>query len=128
MPYGFNDDKSKFDLANMGGSTGTFTPNVSTSVGVSSADVNVWKEGPIACVAGSFVPVTTATTFPATVNIGTIDDIKPSDVAGGCAICTSGNYGARVDIDTNGNVTVQLPFAAAKNKTFIFGITYMIGV
>lgn len=127
MPYGFNDDKSKFNLANMGGSSGTFTPNVSTSAGVSSADVNVWKEGSIASISGTFVLVTKATSFPAMVTLGTIEDFKPVSVAGGIAVSRGENTGLPLTVSTTGVVQAQIPYSGQNGATFDMGVVYITG-
>ena len=52
MPYGFHDDKSRFDLADISPTTivGTFTPNADV---VFSSDISVSKSGTIGHVIGT---------------------------------------------------------------------------
>jgi hypothetical protein len=127
MPYGFNDDKSQFDLENMGGAAGTFTPNISASNGVSTADISVWKEGRIACIAGTFKPAFGSQSLPFWLTVGTIEDYKPAATAGGVAIDIDDVMSMPVTIDASGVVRVQINYASLKGQTHAISMLYVVG-
>ena len=99
MAYGFNDDKSKFDVSGIGKKTLAFTPMESANV--YDIDVNVYAYGPTAYVDGTFTAnnTTAGTWYP----IGTIDGPAPvAETYGTCArwdgraLVTSSSTGAEV--------------------------------
>ena len=82
MAYGFNDDKSKFDVSGYGKKTGTFEPMESTNV--NNIDIDVYAYGSTAYVNGTFTALDTAsgTWYP----IGTVYGLDPiAETFGTCA-------------------------------------------
>ena len=104
MAYGFNDDKSKFDLSDIGSSrVGTFTPNANR---VRSSNVQVWADGAIGHIAGLITLLSTTTT---TGIVGHIDGITPDagdSYSAGMGQCgfTTANGQARMSVQANGDV------------------------
>ncbi len=105
MPYGFNEDKSTFDLADIDQSVeGTFTAAPATSLDtITNVNVTTWADGRIGCVGGTYTPNTVST--GRWVLIGTTD-ILP-------------------EVETGGTYSVDATYASNAMKLTTAGELYM---
>lgn len=126
MPYGFNDDKSMFDLSDINQSTeGTFTVNPATSGDrITNADIVSWAEGRIGCVQGTFTPrFTYGGAF--WLLVGTTD-ILPAVETGGVGISYESYGSISMKITTDGNVYIYISANYMDNTAQAFNISYII--
>lgn len=126
MPYGFNDDKSMFDLSDIDQSTeGTFTVNPATSGDrITNANIVSWAEGRIGCVAGSFVPrYSYSSAF--WLLVGTTD-ILPTAETGGTYAGILINTGNALKITTDGEIYIYIMSSDANNAVQGFSISYVV--
>lgn len=126
MPYGFNEDKSMFDLSDIDQSTeGTFTVNPATSGNrITKANIVSWAEGRIGCVQGTFTPrFTYSSAF--WLLVGTTD-ILPAVETGGVAIGYE-TYGSEsMKITTDGKVYIYINASYMDNTAEAFNINYVV--
>lgn len=125
MPYGFNDDKSLFDLSDIDQSTeGTFTVNPATSGDrITNADVASWAEGRIGCVAGSFTPrYTYSSEF--WLLVGTTD-ILPAAETGGTYGSTVIGTSNMIKIENDGKVYIRLINGTLNGVAVSFSLAYV---
>ena len=119
MAYGFNDDKSKFDLSGIDTSrVGTFTPNANK---ISNSNVQVWADGTIGHIAGYVTLVSRATTNGV---VGHIDGITPDargDYTAGLGQC--GHVGTVGQMNMSVQANGDLFYTRETNDTTHIGLS-----
>lgn len=125
MPYGFNDDKSMFDLSDIDQSTeGNFTVNPATSGNrITNADIDSWAEGRIGCVSGSFTPrYTYSSDF--WLLVGTTDILPAAETGGTCGSTAVGTSNM-IKIDNDGKVYMRMINSTLNGVAVSFSLPYV---
>lgn len=127
MPYGFNDDKSMFDLDGITDRFATFTPNVALTNVDLSDDLCV-KHGTMALLTGSmsFRSLTRGAWYL----LGTLGGVTVERQASAqaAALQDFAYYGIDMRVDTNGNVYFRPAtyVDAEPDATCSFGIMFRV--
>lgn len=128
MPYGFNDDKSAYDLSNivdMISWVGNYTTDGVTGAVISSYNAACFGSGETACVAGN-IAFTSISASAGWLKIGTIDHPAAADTLGTCAIGRQYNYNAagQIKVGADGGVYFNYNDKNPLPTIIVFNVPY----
>ena len=128
MPYGFNEDKSMYDLsdiAEMISWVGNYTIGGVTNAVIRDYNAACFGSGVTACVSGD-IAFTSISASAGWLKIGTVDHPAETDTIGTCAIGSQQNYNAagQIKVGADGGVYFNYNDKNPLPAIIVFNVPY----